>query len=58
MAVPTRLKGMAFTIITSACFAISQPTLDLTPSASAFDVLQAAQSYVIQQTELIGAYQR
>jgi len=49
---------MAFTIITSACFAISQPTLDLTPSASAVDVLQAAQSYVIGQTELIGTYQR
>ena len=39
-------------------FAISRPTLDLTPSASAFDVLQAAQSYVIQQTELIGTYKR
>jgi Raf kinase inhibitor-like YbhB/YbcL family protein len=39
-------------------FAISRPTLDLTPSASAFDVLQAAQSYVIQQTELIGTYHR
>jgi Raf kinase inhibitor-like YbhB/YbcL family protein len=39
-------------------FAIGRPTLDLTPSASAFDVLQAAQSYVIQQTELIGIYQR
>jgi Raf kinase inhibitor-like YbhB/YbcL family protein len=37
-------------------FAISRPTLD--PSASAFDVLQAAQSNVIQQTELIGTYQR
>ncbi len=39
-------------------FAISRPTLDLTPSASAFDVLQAAQSYVIQQTELTGTYRR
>jgi phosphatidylethanolamine-binding protein (PEBP) family uncharacterized protein len=58
MAVPAHLKGMAFTIITSALFAISRPTLDLTPSASAFDVLQAAQSYLIQETELIGTYQR
>ncbi len=39
-------------------FAISRPTLDLTPSAKAFDVLQAAQSYVIQQTELTGTYRR
>jgi Raf kinase inhibitor-like YbhB/YbcL family protein len=39
-------------------FAISPPTLDLTPSASAFDVLRAAQPYVIQQTELIGTYKR
>jgi Raf kinase inhibitor-like YbhB/YbcL family protein len=39
-------------------FAISRPTLDLTPSASAFDVLRASQSYVIEQTELIGTYQR
>jgi hypothetical protein len=30
----------------------------MTPSASAFDVLQAAQSFVIQQTELIGTYHR
>jgi Raf kinase inhibitor-like YbhB/YbcL family protein len=38
--------------------AISRPTLDLTPSASALEVLQAAAPYVIQQTELIGTYRR
>jgi Raf kinase inhibitor-like YbhB/YbcL family protein len=39
-------------------FAISRPTLDLARSATAFEVLQAAEPYAIQQTELIGAYQR
>jgi Raf kinase inhibitor-like YbhB/YbcL family protein len=39
-------------------FAISRPTLDLTPSATALNVMQAARPYVIQQTELIGTYQR
>jgi Raf kinase inhibitor-like YbhB/YbcL family protein len=39
-------------------FAISRPRLDLTPSATAFDVLQAAQTYVIQQTALVGTFQR
>jgi Raf kinase inhibitor-like YbhB/YbcL family protein len=39
-------------------FAISRPTLDLTPSASVFDVLTAAQPYVIQQTDLVGTYRR
>jgi Raf kinase inhibitor-like YbhB/YbcL family protein len=38
--------------------ALSRPTLDLTPSATAVDVLQAAQPYLIQQTELTGSYQR
>lgn len=38
--------------------AISRPTLDLTPSATAADVLAAARSYAIQQTELTGTYQR
>ncbi|HEV7995943.1 MAG TPA: YbhB/YbcL family Raf kinase inhibitor-like protein [Stellaceae bacterium] len=38
--------------------AISRPTLDLTALASALDVLRAAQPYIIQQTQLIGTYQR
>jgi len=38
--------------------AISRPTLDLTPAATASDVLRAAQPYIIQQAELTGAYQR
>jgi Raf kinase inhibitor-like YbhB/YbcL family protein len=38
--------------------AISRSRLDLTPAATALDVLQAAQPYIIQQTELTGAYQR
>jgi Raf kinase inhibitor-like YbhB/YbcL family protein len=39
-------------------FALSRPTLELTPSATASSVLLAAQPYVIQQTELTGAYRR
>ncbi len=39
-------------------FALSRPTLELTPSATASSVLPAAQPYVIQQTELTGAYRR
>jgi Raf kinase inhibitor-like YbhB/YbcL family protein len=38
--------------------AISRPSLDLQPSATASDVLRAAQPYVIQQTTLTGTYQR
>ncbi len=38
--------------------AISRPSLDLSPSADALDVLRAAQPYVIQQTELTGIYRR
>jgi len=39
-------------------FAISRPRLGLTPSASALDVLKAAEPYAIQQTEAIGTYRR
>lgn len=38
--------------------AISQPRLELSPSASAAEVLRAAQPYMIQQTELTGTFQR
>ncbi len=38
--------------------AVSRPTLDLKPSASAHDVLRAAQPFAIQQTELVGTYRR
>jgi Raf kinase inhibitor-like YbhB/YbcL family protein len=38
--------------------AISRPTLDLRPPATALDVLRAAQPYVTQQTELVGTYRR
>jgi Raf kinase inhibitor-like YbhB/YbcL family protein len=38
--------------------AISQPTLQLGPAATAAEVLRAAQPYVIQQTELAGTYHR
>lgn len=38
--------------------AISRPTLDLTPSATASEVLRAAQPYIIQQAELTATYQR
>lgn len=39
-------------------FAISRPRLDLTSSASAGDVLQAAEPYAIQRAELTGTYRR
>ncbi|HEV2099751.1 MAG TPA: YbhB/YbcL family Raf kinase inhibitor-like protein [Stellaceae bacterium] len=39
-------------------FAISQPRLDLALTATASEVLAAAEPYVIQQTELISTYQR
>jgi phosphatidylethanolamine-binding protein (PEBP) family uncharacterized protein len=39
-------------------FAISRPTLASTPPPTAASVLQAAQPYVIEQTQLIGVYQR
>ncbi|MGH7030877.1 MAG: YbhB/YbcL family Raf kinase inhibitor-like protein [Stellaceae bacterium] len=38
--------------------AISRPRLDLSPAATALDVLRAAQPYAIQQAELIGAFGR
>jgi Raf kinase inhibitor-like YbhB/YbcL family protein len=38
--------------------AIARPRLELSPAATALDVEQAAQPYVIQQTELIGTYRR
>jgi Raf kinase inhibitor-like YbhB/YbcL family protein len=38
--------------------AISRPTLDLKPSATALDVLNAAQPYSIQQAELGATYRR
>jgi phosphatidylethanolamine-binding protein (PEBP) family uncharacterized protein len=38
--------------------AISRPTLDLGASATAADVLRAAQPYLLQQTELVGTYRR
>jgi Raf kinase inhibitor-like YbhB/YbcL family protein len=39
-------------------FAIGRPSLDLTPAATALDVLQAAEPYVIRQAELVGTYRR
>jgi Raf kinase inhibitor-like YbhB/YbcL family protein len=39
-------------------FATGRPSLDLTPTATALDVAQSAQPYIIQQTELVGTYQR
>ena len=38
--------------------AISQPTLNLSPAATANDVLQAAAPYVISRAELVGTYRR
>jgi hypothetical protein len=38
--------------------AISRPRLDLSPATTASDVVQAAQPYIIQQTELTGTYRR
>lgn len=38
--------------------AISRPSLDLSASATASEVLRAAQPYMIQQAELTGTYQR
>jgi hypothetical protein len=38
--------------------AITRRTLDLTPEAIASEVLQEAQPYVVQQTELGAIYQR
>lgn len=39
-------------------FAIGRPSLDLTPAATALDVLRAAAPYVIRQAELVGTYRR
>jgi phosphatidylethanolamine-binding protein (PEBP) family uncharacterized protein len=38
--------------------AISRPTLDLKPTATAADVLRTAQPYAIQRAELVGTYHR
>jgi len=38
--------------------AISRPTLDVSPAATALDVVRAAQPYVIAHAELTGTYQR
>jgi Raf kinase inhibitor-like YbhB/YbcL family protein len=38
--------------------AISQPTLDLKPTATTADVLGTAQPYAIERAELVGTYQR
>jgi Raf kinase inhibitor-like YbhB/YbcL family protein len=38
--------------------AISRPSLHLTASTNALDVLNAAQRYVIERTELVGTYRR
>jgi Raf kinase inhibitor-like YbhB/YbcL family protein len=38
--------------------AISRPTLDLNPSATAPDVLKAAEPYILQRAELVGTYRR
>jgi phosphatidylethanolamine-binding protein (PEBP) family uncharacterized protein len=38
--------------------AISRPRLDLPCSPTVLGVLQAAQPYVIQQTELVGTFER
>ncbi len=39
-------------------FATSRPSLDLATPTTALDVLEAAQPYAIQQTELVGTFQR
>jgi Raf kinase inhibitor-like YbhB/YbcL family protein len=39
-------------------FAIARPSLDLTRSATALDVLEAAQPYIIRETGLVGTFQR
>ncbi len=38
--------------------AIRRPTLDLSPAASAADVLHAAAPYAIGRIELVGTYRR
>lgn len=38
--------------------AIGRPRLDLSSSATALEVLQAAQPYVIQRAELVGTFRR
>ena len=38
--------------------ALSQPTLDLKPTATAADVLRTAEPYAIQHAELVGTYHR
>ena len=38
--------------------AISRPTLDLKPTATASHVLRTAEPYVIRRTELVGTYHR
>ena len=39
-------------------FAISRPTLDLSPSATVPEVLKAAEPYVVQHAELVGTFHR
>jgi hypothetical protein len=51
-------KGIGFTIIHFRLLAISGPTLDLKPTASASDVLRTAEPYAVQRTELVGTYHR
>ncbi|MBO0737891.1 MAG: YbhB/YbcL family Raf kinase inhibitor-like protein [Alphaproteobacteria bacterium] len=39
-------------------FAVSRPSLNLSSAATALDVLNAAQPYILARTELVGTYQR
>ena len=49
-------QGSGVTITHFRLLAISQPTLDLKPTATAGDVLRTAQPHAIQRAELVGSY--
>jgi phosphatidylethanolamine-binding protein (PEBP) family uncharacterized protein len=51
-------QGQGVTITHFRLLAISQPNLDLKPTATAADVLRTAQPYAIQRAELVGTYHR
>ena len=55
---PCPLRGHATHHYHFRLLAISQPTLDLKPTATAADVLRTAEPYAIQRAELVGTYHR
>jgi phosphatidylethanolamine-binding protein (PEBP) family uncharacterized protein len=55
---PCPPKGLGIRHYHLRLLAISMPTLNLKPRATAADVLRTAQPYAIQRAELVGTYYR